>query len=101
MMLHTSSEGYAAACEAIATMDERAGLPRITAPTLVIAGDADPATPVEHAERIVAGIPGARLAVVPAAHLATVEAADPINQLLTQHFGEDNHSSDEGATTDG
>ena len=47
---------------------------RHPAPTLVIAGADDPATPPEHGERIAAGIPGARLELVDAAHLATIES---------------------------
>jgi pimeloyl-ACP methyl ester carboxylesterase len=38
-------EGYAGCCEAIAAMDLRPRLAAITAPTLVIAADQDPATP--------------------------------------------------------
>ena len=42
-------------------MDLRAGLAAVTAPTLVIAGAEDPATPPEHGAAIAARIPGARL----------------------------------------
>ena len=45
MCAATSAEGYAGSCEAIAAMDLRPDLPRITAPTLAIAGEDDPATP--------------------------------------------------------
>ena len=38
MVAATPAEGYASCCEAIATMDQRADLPKITAPTLAIAG---------------------------------------------------------------
>jgi 3-oxoadipate enol-lactonase len=81
------AEGYAGCCEAIAAMDLRPVLSRIGAPTLVIAGADDPATPVTHSETIVAGVPGARLAVVePGAHLASVEQAAEVNRLLAEHF---------------
>lgn len=40
------AEGYAACCEAIACMDLRPAIAGIVAPTLVIAGQQDPATPV-------------------------------------------------------
>jgi pimeloyl-ACP methyl ester carboxylesterase len=69
-------------------MDLRADLPAITAPTAIIAGADDPATPPSHAEVIAAGIAGARLHVVPhAAHLATVEQPAVITDLLLRHFG--------------
>jgi pimeloyl-ACP methyl ester carboxylesterase len=51
-------EGYAGCCEAIAGMDQRASLASITAPTLVIAGTEDPATPPPHAALIASGISG-------------------------------------------
>lgn len=85
MIASTPAEGYAAACAAIETMDQRADLPRITAPTLVLAGADDPATPPPHAELIAAAVPGARLAVLPhAAHLATYERADAVTSLILE-----------------
>ena len=70
-LAQVAAEGYAGCCEAIGAMDLRPSLPAITAPTLVIAGAEDPATPPWHG----AVIAGARLAVVRgAAHLASVSA---------------------------
>ncbi|MFI5839321.1 3-oxoadipate enol-lactonase [Catenuloplanes sp. NPDC051500] len=87
MILRTPPEGYASCCAVIAHMDLRPDLPRITAPTLVIAGRDDPATPPPHGQVIVDGIPGARLAVLPeAAHLANVERADAVTALLLEHL---------------
>ena len=87
MIAATPAEGYAGCCEAISTMDLLADLPRIVAPTLVIAGADDPATPPEHGERIHAGIAGSRLVVVPsAAHLANVEQPDAITHLILDHL---------------
>ena len=72
MVAGTSDEGYIGCCAALAAWDHRDRLPAITAPTLVVAGADDAATPVDpHARTIAAGIPGARLEVVPGAHLAT------------------------------
>jgi 3-oxoadipate enol-lactonase len=73
MLLATPVEGYVASCEAIRDMDHRDLLPGITAPTLVIAGRHDPATPLDHAEFIRRRIPGAALTVLDAAHISTVE----------------------------
>ncbi|MEU5904551.1 3-oxoadipate enol-lactonase [Micromonospora sp. NPDC047467] len=90
MLTATSPAGYAASCEAIATMDLRPDLGRVVAPTLVVAGADDPATPLEHAREIVGRIPGARLAVVPAAaHLANVEQPEQVSRLLRDHFDEE------------
>jgi 3-oxoadipate enol-lactonase/4-carboxymuconolactone decarboxylase len=81
------AESYAQCCAAIAVLDLRPDLARIAAPTLVIAGADDPATPPEHARVIAAGIAGARVEVVsPAAHLAVVEQPGRIAALLLDHF---------------
>jgi 3-oxoadipate enol-lactonase len=71
--LATPAEGYVGCCEAIRDMDHRDLLPRITAPTLVIAGRLDPATNVEAAEAIRSRIPGASMTVLDAAHISNVE----------------------------
>ena len=75
----TAPEGYAACCAAIRDMDMRAILPLISAPTLVIAGLQDPATPPEHAALLARSIPGSRLVSLEAAHLANVEQPDAFN----------------------
>lgn len=83
VLLATPAEGYAACCEAIAAMDLRPVLPRIQAPTLVIAAREDPATPPEHAERIAAAIPGARLELLAdAAHLANLAQPERVTRLV-------------------
>jgi 3-oxoadipate enol-lactonase len=88
LLTATPAAGYAGCCAAIQTMDLLADLGRITAPALVIAGERDPATPPEHAERIAAGIAGARLEIVPdAAHLANIEQPEAVTRLLFEHFG--------------
>ena len=83
----TQPDGYAGCCEAIAAMDLRPRLAAITAPTLVIAGAEDPATPPWHGAVIAAGIPGARLKVIrEAAHLANVSQAGEVSAALVQHL---------------
>jgi 3-oxoadipate enol-lactonase len=87
MVTGTPDEGYAGCCDAIAGMDLRGDLGSITAPTLVIAGAQDQATPPERLQTIADGIAGARLLVVrPGAHLANVEAADQVTPALLAHF---------------
>ncbi|MDI2129680.1 3-oxoadipate enol-lactonase [Yinghuangia seranimata] len=82
------AEAYAALCDAIAAYDVRAELPRITAPTLVVAGRDDPATPPAHARELADAIPGADLLEVSgAAHLANVERPEPVTAALARHFG--------------
>jgi len=89
MVAATSAEGYAACCEAIQTMDICSELPSISAPTLVIAGADDPATPPEHGRHIATAIPAARLEIVaPAAHLANIESPRELNQLILAHLSD-------------
>jgi 3-oxoadipate enol-lactonase/4-carboxymuconolactone decarboxylase len=86
----TPNEGYAACCEAIRDADLLGELATIRAPTLVIAGLEDPATPPEHAVQIAAGVPGARMAVVPgAAHLANIERPEEVASLMLDHLVSD------------
>lgn len=85
--LHSPAEGYAACAEALAAYDLRLGLGRITAPTLVVAGRHDTATPVDTAARPLAdGIAGARLQIVDAAHLAPYERPDIVGPLVHDHL---------------
>jgi 3-oxoadipate enol-lactonase len=87
MLLATDPESYARCCEAIRDMDLRPELPRIVAPTVVIAAAEDPSTPVPHAETIVRAIAGSRLLVIPnAAHLANAERPEPVNEAVLEHL---------------
>jgi 3-oxoadipate enol-lactonase len=90
LLTGTPARGYAGCCAAVQTMDLVPVLGSITAPTLVIAGAEDPATPTEHARAIAAGISGARLEIVPgAAHLANVEQPEAVTRLLLDFLGEE------------
>ncbi|GAA2978324.1 bifunctional 3-oxoadipate enol-lactonase/4-carboxymuconolactone decarboxylase PcaDC [Actinokineospora diospyrosa] len=75
--------GYAACCDALSTFDIRDRLADIQAPTLVVAGRADPATPPAHARELVDGIPNANLAEISgAAHLAGVDRPEAVTAAL-------------------
>jgi pimeloyl-ACP methyl ester carboxylesterase len=77
-------KGYARQIEAIiGRSDSRPGLAAIAVPTLVLVGDSDMLTPPALAEELVAGIPGARLLVVPqSGHLSTLEQPEAVNRAL-------------------
>ncbi|MFI9583557.1 3-oxoadipate enol-lactonase [Streptomyces sp. NPDC052236] len=80
-------EAYAACCDALAAFDLRGELPRITAPTLVVAGRLDPAVPLTRARELADSIPGASLTeVAHAAHLASVERPAPVLAALLAHL---------------
>ncbi|WP_406316486.1 4-carboxymuconolactone decarboxylase [Streptosporangium sp. NBC_01639] len=90
MVRGTDPGSYAACCEALAAYDLTERLAGITAPTLVVAGADDPATPVEHALTLARGITGALLSIVPeAAHLANVQRPSTVSAALVGHLGGD------------
>jgi pimeloyl-ACP methyl ester carboxylesterase len=63
--------------------DSRPLLALIRCPTLVLAGEQDALTPAELAREIAAGIPGARLEIVPeCGHLSTMERPDAVSRAL-------------------
>ncbi|CAM5715363.1 Putative aminoacrylate hydrolase RutD [Streptomyces canarius] len=67
-IVRTTDPGcYIAACEALAYFDVRPELGRVGVPTLVLVGSDDQVTGPAEARTLVAGIPDARLAVVPGA----------------------------------
>lgn len=64
-------------------VDSRADLPQIACPVLVVCGEADTLTPPDHARELAAGIPGARLEIVPGAgHMLTMEQPQRVAALL-------------------
>jgi 3-oxoadipate enol-lactonase len=88
MFVGVDDEGYANCCSIIQHMDLTANLAQIRAPTLVIAGAQDPATPpAGHAEKIAAAIVGSRLEILdPGAHLISVERPDAVTELILEHL---------------
>ena len=88
MLLATSPVGYIACCETLSTLDQRALLPKIKSPTLVIAGRHDHSTPVAADELIRSHIPGASMTILDAAHISNVEQphafTDAVVGFLTQ-----------------
>ncbi len=69
----TKVDGYIGCCEAIRDMNFTASNPGIKAPTLVIVGTQDPATPPAAGEAIAKQINGAKVAAIDAAHIANME----------------------------
>lgn len=84
MLLATPPAGYAAACGAIRDMDQRSAVAGIRAPTLVIAGASDEATPPADGRFLAERIPGARYVELAAAHLSNVEAAEPFTRAVVR-----------------
>ena len=65
--------------------DSRATLGTIHCPTLVLVGEEDELTPPELAAEIAAGIPGARLTILPhSGHMSTLEQPDEVARALLE-----------------
>ena len=63
--------------------DSRPFLPSIACPTLVLVGREDALTPVELSQEIAAGIPGARLEIIPdCGHMSSLERPEAVNRAL-------------------
>ena len=83
MVAASPPDVYAGCCDVLADADLRGRLADVEAPTLVIAGERDEATPPEVAPQI----PGARHEVIAgAAHLANVDQPEAFNRLLREHL---------------
>jgi 3-oxoadipate enol-lactonase len=73
MFLKTQLEGFIGCCHAVRNMDLRDTHARITAPTLVIVGTKDPATPPAAGKEIQSRVKDAKLAEFEAAHISNFE----------------------------
>ena len=87
MFVATPPEGYAGCCEAIRDMDLRDRLGAIEAPTLVLAGSADPSTPPERVREIAEEVARARYVELPGtAHIANVAHPDAFAGAVLEHL---------------
>jgi 3-oxoadipate enol-lactonase/4-carboxymuconolactone decarboxylase len=86
-LIDASDEGYAGCCAAIAGMDLREQISAITAPTLVLCGAQDEATPIAMAMTIHEAIADSQLVVLPSsAHLATMEQPERATAAILDHL---------------
>jgi len=85
-MLRVPVAGLRQAIAALPAHDVRDRLGSIAVPTLVVVGALDEETPPAYAEALAAGIPGARLEVLPGVgHFTPVEAPAALGALLRDH----------------
>jgi len=82
MLESTPPEGYAACSAAIRDADLSAQVAAIRAPTLVIAGSEDPATPSAAVRALADAVPGAHYVELRASHLSNLEAPEAFNAAL-------------------
>lgn len=89
MILETPPEGYAGCCAAVRDMDLREVIGTIKAPTLIVAGADDPATPPEKAQEIAHLVAHAEVEVLNrSAHLLNLEQPVAFNRLLVRFLDE-------------
>jgi 3-oxoadipate enol-lactonase len=86
--LKTDPEVFRAACDALAELDLRPQLGQVKVPVLVLVGEQDEATPPPMSHEIAAGLPQARLKIIPGcAHVPQLQAPsaflDAIGEFLS------------------
>jgi 3-oxoadipate enol-lactonase len=87
-MITTDVDGYVGCCHAVETVDTTARLEKITAVTLVIAGELDQGTPTAMSQLLVDKIPNARLQVLTgASHLSAVEQPQAFADCVIAFIG--------------
>jgi 3-oxoadipate enol-lactonase len=91
LFLRTDPQGYARTCATLRNTDLSADIGRIDAPTLIIAGDADKAAPVELVRNCTA-IPGSHLEILHGAgHIPSIEQPDQLAGLIQNFLKEADH----------
>jgi 3-oxoadipate enol-lactonase/4-carboxymuconolactone decarboxylase len=91
--------GYAVCCGVIETLDLPERIAAIRAPTLIMVGADDPATPVAMSEDLHRRIPHADFIVLPGlAHVLAVERPDIVNPYLAAFLGRAPAPERRGAT---
>ena len=89
--LRTDPEVFRAACAALAELDLRPQLGQVKVPVLVLVGEHDEATPPPMSHELAAGLPNARLKIIPGcAHVPQLQSPglflDAIDDFLPASF---------------
>jgi 3-oxoadipate enol-lactonase len=89
--LQTDPDVFRAACAALAELDLRPELGKVRVPVLVLVGEHDEATPPPMSRELAAGLPNARLKIIPGcAHVPQLQAPglflDTIGDFLPASF---------------
>ena len=88
LMAQTPEAAYRAAIECLVTFDRRAALEGLTMPCLLIGGVDDQAAPARTMEKMAAKIPGARLHILPGAHMTPVERSAEVSEIVRSFLAE-------------
>lgn len=89
--LRTDPEVFRAACDALAELDLRPQLGQVKVPVLVLVGEHDEATPPPMSRELAAGLPQARLTIIPGcAHVPQLQSPgiflDAIGDFMTASY---------------
>lgn len=83
LFIRNSVQGYTAACAALRDSDLRSAIHQITAPTLVLCGTEDSATPPAVVQELANALPNARFALIPdAGHTPPVEQPERMGEAI-------------------
>jgi len=81
--LRTDAQVFRAACGALATLDLRPELSKVKVPVLVMVGEQDEATPPPMSIELAAGLPDARLRIIPGcAHVPQLQAPNIVLEMI-------------------
>ncbi len=81
--LRTDPEVFRAACAQLAALDLRPELSKVSVPVLVMVGEQDEATPPPMSEELAAGLPNARLKIIPGcAHVPQLQAPQMFLEMM-------------------
>ncbi len=83
-LLRVPVAGYLGCCAALRDADLRDVAARVRAPSLIVSGTFDVATPPAAGDALAASIPGARLREFDAAHLSNVECAPQFTRAVLE-----------------
>ena len=88
ILARTPDEGYAACCEALASVDNRPHVEQLRCPVTVAVGEHDEATPRALADQLAQAIGCGPVHVIPGVrHLPTMEAAGTVTELVRATIG--------------
>lgn len=73
MLIATDKQGLAGAWALVRDADMRRTIALISCPTLVIAGEHDPVTTLDHSKLLAQNVPNAHLVILPATHMTNVQ----------------------------
>src|ERR1700761_7941389 len=92
--LRTDADVFRAACGALAELDLRPELGKVTVPVLVLVGEHDEATPPPMSRELAALLPNAQFKIIPGcAHVPQLQAPDVFLDAIGDFLGEDERLS--------